>query len=74
MLAARAYPLAGDIIRVNSSNDIDSHNYSINEGALLPKPGYDLGTMRGAALAYRREHQAGRLDEPAHEAAGPSSS
>jgi hypothetical protein len=30
-----------------------------------PKPGYDPETMRAVALAYRRERQAGRLDEPA---------
>ncbi len=35
----------------------------------LPKPGYDPETMRAVALAYRRERQAGRLDEPAREAA-----
>jgi hypothetical protein len=34
-----------------------------------PKPGYDPETMRAVALAYRRERQAGRLDEPAREAA-----
>ena len=33
------------------------------------KPGYDLDTVRAVALAYRRERQAGRLDEPAREAA-----
>ena len=35
----------------------------------VPKPGYDLETMRAVALAYRRERQAGRLDGPAREAA-----
>jgi hypothetical protein len=35
----------------------------------LPRPGYDLDTMRAVAIAYRRERQAGRLDEPAREAA-----
>ena len=35
----------------------------------LPKPGYDLVTMRAVAAAYRRERRAGRLDEPAREAA-----
>ncbi len=35
----------------------------------LPKPGYDPETMRAVALAYRRERRAGRLDEPAREAA-----
>ena len=31
----------------------------------VPKPGSDLVTMRTIAAAYRRERQAGRLDEPA---------
>ena len=35
----------------------------------LPKPGYDPETMRAVALAYRRERQAGQLDQPAREAA-----
>jgi hypothetical protein len=35
----------------------------------LPKPGYDLETIRAVAVAYRRERQAGRLDGPAREAA-----
>jgi hypothetical protein len=35
----------------------------------VPNPGYDLETMRAVAVAYRRERQAGRLDEPAREAA-----
>ncbi len=35
----------------------------------LPKPGYDPETMRAAALAYRRERQAGWSDGPAREAA-----
>ena len=35
----------------------------------LPKPGFDLETMRSVALAYRRERQAGQLDGPAREAA-----
>jgi hypothetical protein len=35
----------------------------------LPRPAYDLDTMRAVALAYRHERQAGRLDEPAREAA-----
>ncbi len=35
-----------------------------------PKPGYDPETMRAVALAYRRERQAGRLDEPPRE--GPT--
>lgn len=33
------------------------------------KPGYDLETMPAVALAYRRERRAGRMDEPAREAA-----
>ena len=35
----------------------------------LPNPGYDPETMRAVAAAYRRERQAGGLDEPAREAA-----
>ena len=35
----------------------------------LPKLGYDPETMRAVAVAYRSERQAGRLDEPAREAA-----
>ena len=35
----------------------------------VPKPGYDLETMRAVALAHRRERQARRLDEAAREAA-----
>ncbi len=35
----------------------------------VPKPGFDPETMRAVAIAYRRERQAGRLDEPAREAA-----
>ncbi len=35
----------------------------------LPKPGYDLETMRAVVIAYRREREARRLDEPAREAA-----
>ena len=35
----------------------------------LPKPRYDPETMRAVALAYRRERQAGQLDQPAREAA-----
>ena len=35
----------------------------------VSKPGYDLATMRAVTMAYRRERQAGRLDEPAREAA-----
>jgi hypothetical protein len=35
----------------------------------LPKPGYDPETMRAVALAYLSERQAGRLDQPAREAA-----
>jgi hypothetical protein len=34
----------------------------------LPKPGYDLETMRAVAVAYRQVRQAGRLDGPAREA------
>ena len=37
----------------------------------LPKPGYDLETVRAVALAYRRERQAGRLDEPARTISRP---
>ena len=33
----------------------------------LPKPGYDLETMRAVALAYRRERLTGQLDQPARE-------
>ena len=35
----------------------------------LPEPKYDRDTMRAVAAAYRRERRAGRLDEPAREAA-----
>jgi hypothetical protein len=35
----------------------------------LPKPGYNPATMRAVALAFCRVRQAGRLDEPACEAA-----
>ena len=35
----------------------------------LAKPGYEPETMRAVAVAYRRERQAGRLDQPAREAA-----
>jgi hypothetical protein len=37
----------------------------------LPRPGYDLDTMRVVAIVYRRERQAGRLDQPAREADAP---
>ena len=35
----------------------------------VPKPEYDLDTMRAVAVAYRRVRQGGRLDGPAREAA-----
>jgi hypothetical protein len=35
----------------------------------LPRPAYDLETMRTVAAAYRRVRQAGRLDQLAREAA-----
>ena len=34
----------------------------------VPKPGYDLETMRAVAAAYRQVRQAGRLDQLAREA------
>jgi hypothetical protein len=35
----------------------------------LPRPTYDLDTMRAVALAYRHERRSGRLDGPARESA-----
>lgn len=35
----------------------------------LPKPSYDLKTVRAVAVAYRRERQPGKLDGSAREAA-----
>ena len=35
----------------------------------VPKPAYDLETMRAVAAAYRQVRQAGRLDQLAREAA-----
>ena len=36
---------------------------------MCPKPVYEPETIRAVAVAYRRERQAGRLEEPACESA-----
>ena len=71
-ITRRLSPIAQDAAASPRRDAVDIRVWRYHGGTYsLRKAGYDAVIMRAVALAYRRERQAGRLDEPAR-GPGPS--